>query len=160
MGLDSLNEPLMPDLCQVLETRVKTEVCHQGGELDEKGWALLGRGPQLCMKHFGRKEETLHCILPPPTYAKASQCWHFYLLGYLSEVEVLFHPWLPCAGLQGPRTSRMYSLELFPSSHSIHSADVYQRPFTCQEHHSVLRRSAAIRFSPYPLQLSQSRISC
>lgn len=55
----------MPDLCQVLR-RVKTEVRHQGGELDEKGWALLGRGPQLCMKHFGRKEETLHCTLPHP----------------------------------------------------------------------------------------------
>lgn len=66
-------------------------------------------------------------------------------------MEVLFHPWLPCPRLKGPRTSRMYSLELSPSSHSVHSADAYQRPSMCQEHHSVLGRSAAIPVSALSL---------
>lgn len=82
MGLDSLNEPLMPDLCQVLETRVKTEARHQGGELDEKGWALLGRGPQLSMKHFGRKEE-------PPLHSSSTH------IRQSIPVLALLPPWLP-----------------------------------------------------------------
>lgn len=44
----------------------------------------------------------------------------------------------------------MYSLELSPSSHSVHSADVYQRPLACQEKSFCSLQISCHLFQPLP----------